>query len=84
MFPTRLELNSERIVRIKPRWIGRSEESMPIGKIASVSISTGLIFASIRIDSTGGTAPILSAGHTKRDALALRDLIHSYQSGRAT
>lgn len=83
IFPTRIEVTRERLVRIKPRWIGRSEESMPISKIAWVAITTGLIFSTIRIDSTGGTVPILSAGHTKGDAIALRDLIHSYQSARA-
>jgi hypothetical protein len=27
-------------------------------------------------------APILSDGHYKGDALAIRDLIHAYQTGR--
>lgn len=82
IFPTRIEVTPERVARIKPRWIGVSEESIPISKIASVSISTGLIFSSIRIESAGGATPIVSDGHTKGDALALRDLIHSYQAGR--
>ena len=82
VFPTRIEVTADRLVRIKPRFIGRSEESMPIAKIASVAIDTGLMFSTIRIDSTGGSVPILSTGHTKGDALALRDLIHSFQSAR--
>jgi hypothetical protein len=47
-----------------------------------VSIDTGLIFSSIRIESSGGATPIISDGHYKGDALAIRDLIHGYQSGR--
>jgi hypothetical protein len=82
IFPTRIEVSSESVARIKPRWIGGSEASMPIAKIASVSISTGLIFSSIRIESSGGATPIISDGHYKSDALAIRDLIHEYQAGR--
>ena len=81
IFPTRIEVTSDRVARIKPRWIGRSEDSIPIAKIASVSISTGLIFSSIRVESTGGATPIVSDGHYKGDAIAIRDLIHTYQSG---
>jgi hypothetical protein len=82
VFPTRIEISPERIVRVKPHWIGGSEDSMPISKIASVSITTGLLFSSIRIESTGGATPILSDGHFRRDALAIRDLIATYQAGR--
>jgi hypothetical protein len=82
IFPTRIEVTPESVARIKPRWIGGTESSIPIVKIASVSISTGLIFSSIRIESTGGATPIYSDGHYKADAVAIRDLIHEYQAGR--
>jgi hypothetical protein len=82
IFPTRIEITPESVARIKPRWIGGSEDSIPIAKIASVSISTGLIFSSIRVESTGGATPIVSDGHYKGDALAIRDLIHEFQAGR--
>ena len=84
IFPTRIEVSPESVRRIKPRWIGGSQDSIPVAKIASVSISTGLIFSSIRIESTGGATPIVSDGHYKGDALAIRDLIHDYQAGRGT
>jgi hypothetical protein len=38
-----------------------------------------LIWADIRIDSTGGTNPILSHGHSKKDAQTIRDLIERFQ-----
>ena len=82
IFPTRIEITPESVSRIKPRFIGGSENSIPIVKIASVSISTGLIFSSIRIESTGGATPSFSDGHYKADAVAVRDLIHEYQAGR--
>ena len=83
IFPTRIEVTPDRVSRIKPRFIGSAQASIPISKIASVSISTGLIFASIRIESTGGATPIISDGHTKGDAVRIRDLIHGYQRGPA-
>lgn len=78
-FPVRLELTPERVTRVKPRLIGSDEETISISKVASVSIRTGLIWADIRIDSSGGTDPILSHGHAKEDAVAVRDLIQRYQ-----
>jgi hypothetical protein len=78
-FPVRIEVTRERIVRVKPRLVGSNEESIPISKVASVNIETGLIWSQIRIDSSGGSNPILSHGHTKADARRIRDLIESFQ-----
>jgi hypothetical protein len=81
LFPTRIEVGPERVLRIKPRFFGSSEESIPITKVASVLISTGVFWSDIRIDSTGGTNPILSHGHSKGDAVAIRNMIEHYQQG---
>jgi hypothetical protein len=47
--------------------------------VASVQISTGLIWSVIRIESAGGADPITSYGHTKSDAQRIRQLIEHYQ-----
>ena len=78
-FPVRIEITGERVVRVKPRLIGANEESIPIAKVASVNITTGLIWSDIRIDSSGGSNPILSHGHRKADARRIRDLIENFQ-----
>lgn len=78
-FPTRIEVTPERVLRIKPSMLGSNEESIAIQKVASVNISTGLMFSNIRIDSAGGTNPIVSHGHTKDDARKIRELIEQYQ-----
>ncbi|HUS18034.1 MAG TPA: PH domain-containing protein [Terriglobales bacterium] len=80
LFPTRIEISPERLLRVKPRMFGSTEESIAIAKVASVSISKGMIFSDIRIDSTGGTNPVLSHGHTKADAERIRELIERYQA----
>jgi hypothetical protein len=79
IFPTRIEVSPERVARIKPRWIGSTEESIAIANVASVQISTGLLFSEIRSDSSGGSNPIESHGHTKGDARRIRELIEQHQ-----
>ena len=80
LFPTRLVVSPLRVSRVKSRWFGSNDESIAISKIASVHISTGVLWAEIRIESTGGTDPITSYGHRKADAQRIRDLIEHYQA----
>jgi len=54
-FPTRLVISPQRVSRIKSRLFGSNEESIAMSKIASVHISTGVFWAEIVIESTGGT-----------------------------
>jgi len=79
IFPVRIEITPQRVSRIKTRLLGSDEESMAMSKVASISISTGLIWSQIRIESTGGTDPIVSHGHRKADARRIRDLIEQFQ-----
>lgn len=79
LFPVRIEVTPERVTRIKPRLFGSNEESIAISKVASVNIETGILWSDIRIDSSGGSNPIASHGHRKRDALAIRSLIERFQ-----
>jgi hypothetical protein len=81
-FPTRITVTPQHVSRVKPRLFGSSEESIAIGKVASVQISTGIIWSEIRIDSSGGADPITSHGHRKADAQRIRDLIESYQTAQ--
>ena len=79
-FPTRIVVSPQRVIRTKSRFFGSNEESIPMSKVASVHISTGMIWSEIVIESTGGTDPITSHGHRKKDAQRIRDLIESYQA----
>jgi hypothetical protein len=79
LFPTRIEVGPEHVVRVKPRLFGRSEESILITKVASVEISVGIFWSDIRIESTGGTDPIESHGHRKKDAIEIRSMVEQYQ-----
>ena len=79
-FRTRLVVSPQRVSRLKGRLLGSDEESVAISKIALVHISTGVFWSEIVIESTGGTDPIASFGHRKRDAERIRDLIETYQA----
>ena len=78
-FPTIIGVGPDHVVRIRRKLFGRTEESIAISKVASVQITTRLIFSDIRIDSSGGTDPIVSHGHSKRDAIRIRELIEQFQ-----
>ena len=79
-FPTRIVVNSLRVSRVKRRLLSSSEESISISQVASVKISTGVLWSDIVIESTGGTDPITSHGHRKADAIRIRDLVETFQA----
>ena len=83
-FPIRLVVSAQRVSRVKSRLFGSNEESIAISKVASVHISTGMVWSDIRIESTGGTDPITSHGHRRGDAQRVRDLIESHQAAFRT
>jgi len=80
LFPTRIIVSPLRVSRVKSRWFGSNDETIAMSKVASVHISTGVLWSEIRIESSGGTDPITSHGHRKADAQRIRDLIESYQA----
>jgi len=79
-FPTRLVISPQRVSRVKSRLFGSNEESIAMSKVASVHISTSVFWSEIVIESTGGSDPITSHGHRKKDAQRIRDLIETYQA----
>jgi hypothetical protein len=82
IFPTRIVVTPLHVSRVKSRMFGTTEESIAISQVASVEIKTGMIWSEIRIDSTGGAEPITSHGHSKSDAVRIRELIETYQAKR--
>src|SRR6185312_15422192 len=80
LFPTVIEVNDKAVIRRKRSWFSRDEISMSIFKVASVHIKTGFFFSTILIESSGGSDPLESHGHSKRDAQRIKYLVEEYQS----
>jgi len=79
LFPTVIEVSDKSVIRRKRSWFSRDEISVSITKVASVHIKTGLLWSEIRIESSGGTDPMVSHGHRKSDALRIKELIEQHQ-----
>ena len=80
-FPTVIEVTENAIIRHKRSWLKKDEMSISISKIASVHIQTGMFWAKILIESTGGTDPFTSNGHKKADARRIRELLEKESAG---
>jgi hypothetical protein len=80
LFTTVIEVTDTAVVRRKRAWFSVNEISIHLSKVASVRIETGLLWSDITIESTGGSDPLTSHGHTKADARRIKELIENAQS----
>jgi hypothetical protein len=81
LFPTVIEVTDKSVMRRKRSWFSVDEMSITVQKVASIHITTGLIWSKILIESSGGSDPLESHGHTKADARRIKDLVEQYQQG---
>jgi hypothetical protein len=81
LFPTLIEVTDKSVMRRKRSWFSVDEMSITITKVASIHIKTGFFWSAILIESSGGTDPLESHGHTKADARRIKELIEEYQQG---
>jgi Bacterial PH domain len=79
IFPTVIEVTDQAVVRRKRSWFSKDEISISISKVASVHINTGMIWADVLVESSGGSDPLKSHGHRKADARRIRELIEAAQ-----
>ena len=80
LFVTVIEVTESAVVRRKRSWFTVNELSIHLSKVASVRIDTGLLWADILVESTGGSDPLTSHGHRKADARRIKELIEAAQS----
>lgn len=80
LFPTVIEVTDQAVIRRKRSWFSASETTMHLSRVASVSVETGLVFADLRIESSGGGDDIVSHGHRKSDARAIQAAIEAWQT----
>lgn len=82
LFRTVIEVTEEAVIRRKRSFFSASEKTIHLSRVASVGIETGIWFADVRIESSGGGEDIVSHGHWKGDARKMRDLIQAWQTHR--
>ena len=80
LFPTYIEVSDKAVSRRKRSWFSQDEMSISLSKIASVHIKTGMIWSEVLIESSGGTDALTSHGHSKADALRIKELIENAQA----
>src|SRR6187402_213780 len=80
LFPDVLQLDDKGVVKVKRRLLGTNEESISYAKIASVHLDSGILFATLRIESTGGSDPMIMSGLVRGTAHEVRRLIQEAQA----
>lgn len=80
LYPTQVLITPTSVVHYTPELFGRTEHSIHLVHVASVSIDTNLLFSDVRIETSGGTTPVSCHGHRKADAVRIKQLIEQYQT----
>lgn len=80
LFPAQVVVTASSLTLYRPQWIGKFEESIHMAHIASIKIDTHVIFADISIETSGGQEPVVSYGHTKGDAVEMKNAVEKFQS----
>jgi len=80
LFPTQVVITSGSLTLYRPQWIGKFEESVHMAHISSVKIDTGIMFSDVLVETSGGHNPVVCHGHTKGDAIKIKQLIEKHQS----
>jgi hypothetical protein len=80
LFPDEVTVADDGIHFLKRRLFGSDEEIITYRKIASVKLKTGIFFADLTLETTGGSQPIFINGLAKNDAREIKDAIRYYQT----
>ena len=80
LFPAQLIITSSSVTQLQPQWIGKQEQSLHMAHVASIDIDTNMIFSDVSIETTGGHNPLVCHGHSKGDAVKIKEVIEGYQS----
>jgi hypothetical protein len=80
VFPAQVLITETSVTHFRPQWIGKFEKSIHLSHVASIRIDTNILFSDLFIETTGGQNPIECHGHSKRDAIEMKQLIEQFQS----
>lgn len=74
LFPDIMEIDVDRVLLTKNRIFGHRTTTIYIKNIASVTMSSGILFADVKIETTGGRV-YRSEGYRKSDARRIVELL---------
>lgn len=74
VFPDRIEIDANQVLYYKGTLIGYNKSIIEREKIASVHLRSGLLFADVVIESSGGRG-ITGRGFAKRDARQIVEIL---------
>lgn len=80
LFPSQVIITPTSITLYKPQWIGRVEQSIHPAHVASIKIDTNILFSDVLIETSGGEHPVVCHGHSKSDAVRMKELIEQLQT----
>lgn len=80
LFPSQVAVTDSSVTHYTPQWIGKLEKSIHISHVSSIKIDTNILFSDVFIETTGGHNPIVCHGHSKSDAVEMKELIEAIQS----
>jgi len=80
VFPSQVAITDSSVTHYTPQWIGKLEKSIHISHVSSIKIDTNILFSDVFIETTGGHNPIVCHGHSKSDAVEMKELIEAIQS----
>lgn len=80
-FPDQIQVAEDGIHYTKRRLFGSTEENINYKAVASVKAETGVFFADLTIETSGGVQPITINGLLKGDALEIKREIQIQQNG---
>lgn len=80
LFPSQVAITDSSVTHYTPQWIGKLEKSIHISHVSSIKIDTNILFSDVFIETTGGHNPIVCHGHSKSDAVEMKELIERIQS----
>ena len=80
LFPAQVVITPSSVTLVQPQWIGKLEESIHLAHVASIKIDTHVMFSDVLIETSGGQDPVVCHGHTKGDAVQMKQLIEKFQS----
>ena len=80
LFPSQVAISPSSITLYKAQWIGKLEESVHLAHVASIRIDTHVVFSDVFIETSGGHNPLACHGHTKGDAVKMKQMIEEFQT----